>query len=101
MQRKAELLEITSKLDTEQQRLIDPLLDDIVFLEKRMNELRELPFVSVHPKNKAIQKTTAAAIQYKRCSESHMNKIRFVSGLLRKIDNSAADELMKRLEEFA
>ena len=101
MQRKAELLKITEKLDDEQKKLIDPLLDDIVFLEKRMDELRELPFVSVHPKNKAIQKTTAAAIQYKRCSESHMNKIRFVSGLLRKDDTSAADELMKKLGEFA
>ena len=46
-------------------------------------------------------KTTAAAKQYKECSQSYMNAIRILSGILRNAEGDADDDLLARLEEFS
>lgn len=100
MSRREELDEIFKDVDESEKRLVDKLMDEVVFLEERMTELKAMPFISVHPKNPALQKTTAAAKQYKECSQSYMNAIRILAGILNKVESSAQDELLKRLEEF-
>ena len=76
------------------------LMDEVIFLEEKMIELKNLPFVQVHPKNPAMQKTTSAAKLYKECSQSYMNAIRILSSILHKVESTAQDDLMKLLEEF-
>lgn len=100
MTRRDQLEEIFKNVDEGQKQLVDRLLDEVVFLEEKMIELRRLPFVNVHPTNSALQKTTPAAKLYKECSQSYMNAIRILSSILHKVESSAQDELMKMLEEF-
>lgn len=101
MGRREKLSEIFSDVDESERQLIDKLLDEVVFLENQMTMLRQMPFIHVHPRNPALQKTTAAAKQYKECSQSYMNAIRILAGILHKTDSTAQDELLKRLEEFS
>ena len=100
-ERRKELDSIFSDVDENEKLLIDKLLDEVVFLEERMTELKTMPFISVHPTKPALQKSTPAAKQYKECSQSYMNAIRILCSILNKIESSAQDELLKRLEEFA
>lgn len=100
MDRREQLNEVFANVDENQKQLVDRLLDDVVFLEEQMESLRKLPFVNVHPKNPAMQKTTSAAKLYKECSQSYMNAIRILCSILHKVESSAQDELLKRLEEF-
>lgn len=100
MDRREQLNEVFANVDENQKQLVDHLLDDVVFLEEQMESLRKLPFVNVHPKNPAMQKTTSAAKLYKECSQSYMNAIRILCSILHKVESSAQDELLKRLEEF-
>lgn len=100
MARRDELEDIFKDVDESKKRLVNKLLDEVVFLEERMDELRAMPFIAVHPKNPAMQRTTAAARQYKECSQSYMNAIRILAGILSKVESTAQDELLKRLEEF-
>lgn len=100
MTRREKLNEIFAGVEADQRELVSQLLDEVVFLEERMTELRRLPFVHVHPQNPAMQKTTAAAKLYKECSQSYMNAIRILSSILRKVETSAADKLMDLLGEF-
>ena len=99
--RRLQLDAIFKGIDENQKILIDRLLDEIAFLEVRMTELKKLPFIAVHPQNNSLQKTTAAARQYKECSQSYMNGIRILVSVLNKADEDAQNELLKRLEEFA
>lgn len=99
-ERKKALLEIFEDVEETERKLIEPLIDDVAFLENKMLELKALPFINVNPKNRAQQKTTAAAKLYKECSQSHMNAIRILLSILNKADVDAAEELRKRLEEF-
>ncbi len=99
--RKNEIFSLFEHVDDEEKKLLAPLIENVVFLEKRMSDLREMPFVRVHPKNPLLQKTTPAAKLYKECMQSYMNGIRILLNALRKVESSAADELLERLKEFS
>ena len=49
MARLEELKEIFEKVDEDKRKLAAPMLRDAEFLEGRLQELRELPFIRVHP----------------------------------------------------
>lgn len=101
MERKEELKEIFKNIDDEQKKLVDRLLDEVVFLEEKMTELKKYPFIRFNPKDMAIQKPTAAAKLYKECNASYSNIIRILLSVLNKEENSEINSLLKRLEEFS
>lgn len=100
MDRRQQLDEIFRDVGDDEKKLVGRLLDEVVFLETKMAELKAMPFLNVHPNNPAIQKMTPAAKLYKECSQSYMNAIRILCGILNKIESSAQDELMKALEMY-
>lgn len=83
MTRKEELLQIFDQID-DAKGIIVPLIDDVVFLEQQLTELRKLPFIKVHPKYPDIQKVTPAAKQYKELLQQYNNCIKILAGILRK-----------------
>lgn len=54
------------------------LVDEIVFIEGRLKELRKLPFIAVNPKNPAQQKATPASKQYKELLQQYNNSLRLL-----------------------
>lgn len=100
MSRREELDEIFKDVDDNERKLIQPLIDEFIFLEIQMKELKKLPFIRVHPKDPTRQETTKAAKQYKEFSQSYMNAVRILCSILHKVNSSAEDDLMKKLEEF-
>ena len=98
--RKSFYLNIFENADEAERKLVDRLLDEVVYLEGEMEELKQLPFVAVNPKNPAMQRVTPAARVYKDCLSQYNNAMRILLNVLRKVESSAQDELMKRLEEF-
>lgn len=101
LKREETLKDIFKDVDESEKKLIDPLLEEVIYLEEQMRYLRTLPQIKIHPTNNAIQRKTEAAKLYKEYSQSYMNAIRILLGVLHKIDSSAQDELLKRLEEFS
>ena len=87
--RKAKLLQIFSEIDGIKD-IIFPLIDEVVFLEDRLTELRKLPFIRVNPKNPAEQKATVAPKQYKEFLQQYNNCIKILCSALSK--NSAEEE---------
>lgn len=100
MDRREELNNIFKEIDENEKKLVDRLLDEIVFLESKMTELKQVPFLNVHPTDKSKQKITPAAKLYKECSQSYMNGIRILVGILNKIDGSEKEDLLKKLQEY-
>lgn len=88
MSRKDELLKIFDQID-DAKGIIKPLIDDVVFIEVQLEELRKLPFIKVHPEYPEIQKATPAAKQYKELLQQYNNCIKILTGILRK---DAAEE---------
>lgn len=99
-ERRKQLEEIFQNIDKDQKSLVEPELDEVVFLETRMEELKKLPFVEVHPKNPARQRPTAAAREYKNCQTSYINALRFLYSILKQNDTTAQDALFEAIKEF-
>lgn len=83
MNRKEELLHIFDQIE-DTKGIILPMIDDVVFLEQQLDQLRKLPFMKVNPKNPAQQKPTPAAKQYKELLQQYNNCIKILTGILRK-----------------
>lgn len=83
MNRKEQLLKVFDQIE-DTKDIVLPMIDDVVFLEEQLQELRKLPFIRVNPKNHADQKPTPAAKQYKELLQQYNNCIKILTGILRK-----------------
>lgn len=88
MSRKDELVEYLCRSENDR-LIIIPLLDEMLFLENRMEQLKELPFIQVHPEDPMKQRATPAAKQYKELLQQYANIIKVVS---KRDDGKDADE---------
>lgn len=75
MERKQELLSLLKNADEDELKA-RRLVDEIVFLEERMDELKQYPFIAINPKNPSQQKPTAASKQYKEFLQQYNNSMR-------------------------
>ena len=100
MDRKAELEKLCEGLDDAAKTATVQLLDEIVFLEARITELRQYPFISVNPKNPAQQKPTAAAKQYKELLQQYNNCIKILLGVLGKSETEEVSPLREYLNRL-
>ena len=72
MDRYNEILKYVCPNESETE-LFQKLIAEYVEIEKRLDELRKLPFIKVHPKDPAKQKATPAAKQYKELLQQYTN----------------------------
>lgn len=79
MNRKEELLKYLSGKDNAE--FIEQLVDEVVFLEKQLTELKKLPFIKVHPQNPKIQKATPASRLYVSLMAQYNANIRTLASL--------------------
>ena len=78
MDRKQELVNIICKNGKENDIKARQLVDEIVFIEKQLVSLRELPFINVNPANPMQQKSTPAAKQYKELLQQYNNSLKLL-----------------------
>ena len=96
MNRKEKILECLK--DYENLTMIEPIIDDVVFLEENLVELKKLPFIVVHPNNPNLQKYTPAFKQYKELMQSYLNAMKI---LIKCVNGTEGEsELAKLLKEF-
>lgn len=73
MERKKELCNLVNN---------DPVLirmiDEMALLEERMEEIKKLPFIKVHPDDPTKQKSTPAAKLYKELLQQYTNMVRIL-----------------------
>lgn len=82
--RKEELLKVIENDVT-----LVPLVTEMVYLEKQLDELRVLPKIKIHPTDKTKQKTTPAAKLYKEYLQQYTNIVKI---LIRKTGVDIDDE---------
>lgn len=100
MTRIERLKQIFEGIDADKRAIIEPLLDDVIFIEQRLAELRKLPMIRVHPKNPARQEVTPAGKQYKEYMQSYLNALKVLQRTLYLAGEGGESPLMKALKEF-
>lgn len=76
--RRQELINYCCKSD-EDRIVFVPLIKEAIFLEKRLEDLKKLPFIKINPKNPAQQKNTPAQKQYKELLQQYTNVIKVLT----------------------
>lgn len=87
MDRKKELLELVGD-DVKAAQLVE----EIMFIEEQLVELKKLPFINVNPKNPMQQKSTPAAKQYKELLQQYNNCLRLLFRLSGDIGGEVEEE---------
>ena len=100
MNRLEQLKKIFEGIDEAKREVVEPLFDDVVFLEERLRELRKLPTIRVHPSNPARQEITPAGKQYKEYMQSYLNAMKVLQTLLFREGEAGESPLIKALKEF-
>lgn len=89
MSRKEELLNIFKSVGESEKQIVINLIDEVVFLEKNLTELKKQPFIKYHPNNPNISKQTAAGKMYKEMLQQYNHTIKLLLGVLK---NEGASE---------
>lgn len=90
MSRKDELIAIIPEdaLD-----LVGEMIDEVIFLEDKLEELKKLPFIQVNPKNPMQQRNTPASKMYKEFLQQYINCIKMIEYVIYKDKRLEGDEV--------
>ena len=81
MNRREELIKL---VPAESIDLVTDVIDEIIFLEGKLEELKRLPFISINPKNPTQQRNTPAAKMYKEFLQQYVNCIKMLEYVIYK-----------------
>lgn len=98
MTRLEELQAIFENVDEDKAAVVNPLLPQVVFMEQRLDELKRLPHIRIHPKNTARQEITAAGKQYKELMQSYLNAVKVLQSTLSRYSVEEKDAFDEWLE---
>ena len=90
MSRKDELIALVPEESLE---LVKSVIDDVVFLEGRLDELKKLPFIEINPKNPMKQRSTPASKLYKEFLQQYINCIKMIEYVIYKEKRLEGDKV--------
>lgn len=73
MSRAEQLRKIFKDVDEGKRVIIDRLIEEAVYLEERLTDLKKYPHIKFHPQNPNLQKVTAAGKQYRELLQTYTN----------------------------
>ena len=85
--------EIVAIIPEESLELVTSVIDDVVFLEERLTELKKLPFIEINPKNHMKQRSTPASKLYKEFLQQYVNCIKMIEYVIYKDKRLDGDEV--------
>ena len=89
MSRREELVKL---VPDESLELVSDVLDEIIFLEDKLEELKKLPFIQVHPQDVTKQRSTPAAKQYKEFLQQYINCVKVIEAVIYRDKRLEGDE---------
>ena len=89
MSRRDELIAI---IPEESLELVTSVIDDVIFLEGRLEELKKLPFIEINSKNPMKQRSTPASKLYKEFLQQYINCIKMIEYVIYKEKRLEGDE---------
>lgn len=94
MTRKEELLNLIAD-----DKSLAPLVDDMVYLEHELDQLRVLPKIKVHPNDPSKQKVTPAAKLYKELLQQYTNIVKILLRSTGSMEEDDESPLRKYMNE--
>lgn len=99
MSRLESLKAIFEKIDEDKKEVIQPMLEEVIYLEERLAELKRIPHIRVHPTNPHRQEATPAGKQYKETLQQYGNCIKILLSTLSRYTQEEEDEFDRWIRE--
>lgn len=99
MDRKQELLKLLEDADDNKKILLSKAIDELLYLEEQLEEIRKVPFIIIHPTDKTKQKITASGKAYEKYYQLYLTALKTLNSLLNKDLLDDDDEFDKWLKE--
>jgi len=93
MDREAKLKEYLC--NEENKGLLEPVIDEFIFLEEKLTYLKTLPFIQVNKNNPGKQRATPAAKQYKELLQQYTNILKVLQRYDKNNENQEESPLRK------
>lgn len=100
MIREEELRKLADDLEESVRTVVSELIGEIVFLELKLEQLKQLPFIETNPKNQNQHRETCAARQYKVLLQQYNNCIKIVLSAIGKCDETEESPLRQYLNQM-
>ena len=100
MDRREQLRGYFANVDEDKRSIAFDTIEEYLFFLERIEELRKLPYIRVHPNDRARQELTPAAKLIREYSQAVDAKRKTLLTILYRVESSAADELLLKLAEF-
>lgn len=100
MNRREQLRGYFENVDEDKRSIAYDTIEEYLFFLDRIEELKALPFIRVHPTNPQRQELTPAAKLIREYSQAVDAKRKTLLTILYRVESSAADDLLQRLAEF-
>lgn len=100
MATKEELQAFFDNVDEDKKQFALDTIDEYLFFRSRIKDLEKLPFIRVNKASPERQELTPAAKLIKEYSQAVDAKRKTLLMILYRVENSAADDLLKKLAEF-
>lgn len=98
MDRLERLKKIFENVDEDKKTLVSYAINELVYLENQLNQLKQYPFI-LYNKRTGDTKATHAAKQFKELEQSYLNCLKVLIGVLRNSDGEEEDAFDKWLKE--
>ena len=82
MERKVEIDTALNGITNELKAVLSPLIEEVVFIEKNLEELKKLPFIAVNPAHPQQQRYTVAYKQYKELFQQYTGAVKILLGVV-------------------
>ena len=92
MTRRDELVKLVGE---DSLNLVDEVIDEVIFLEGKLQDLKKYPFIQVHPKDNTKQRATPAAKQYKEFLQQYINCLKMIEYVIykeKRLDGEEVEE---------
>lgn len=73
--------------------LVKDVVEEIVFLEGKLEELKKLPFIQIHPTDSSVQRNTPAGKMYKEFLQQYINCVKVIEGVIYRDKRLEGDEV--------
>ena len=90
MDRREELIAL---IPEDSRDLVKDVVDEIVFLEGKLEELKKLPFIQIHPTDSSVQRNTPAGKMYKEFLQQYINCVKVIEGVIYRDKRLEGDEV--------
>lgn len=98
MNRKQELLNCFKNVNDDRKIIIVNLIDEMIFLENQLLQLKKLPMIKVHPKNNTLIRPTPVSKLYKEFFQQYTNSIKVLQSFTRGTEEKEESPLEKYLK---